>query len=254
MAADDAPRENRRARDDEDDDRPARGKKGRGRDDDRPRKRKKGGVPLGVWMALGGVGLLLLVVCVGVGGYFGVNYFTGGAHVTLDDYGKIKGGMTEAEVTAILGPATNVLQDTKDIQAAAVFGNLRGLQWKNGDNTIVVNFTNDHVTTWSCLIDGTARNQVAWQNDRPNPPPPVTLPNGTITVANYNQIQKGMSEAQVKGVLGEPVNAMDAAGKRILVYQSFMQGSITITLEKGQVIERVGSINNNGKMTLLHGW
>jgi hypothetical protein len=95
---DDRPRRSRR-REDEEDDRPRRSR--RDEDEDLPRRRsrkgKSGGVPLWVWLSIGGgvLTLTLIVVLLFV--------FIGGGD-------KIKVGMTEAEVKAALGePMVNLM-------------------------------------------------------------------------------------------------------------------------------------------------
>jgi hypothetical protein len=108
--------------------------------DDRPSRRRpvrkaKGGAPLWVWLAAGGGGLLLIVVVVVL-----VLVLAGGGNskVTKENYDKLKAGMSEAEVTAILGSP----DEKKDggNPSAKVWS------WKNGNSSITVTFTNGKVT------------------------------------------------------------------------------------------------------------
>jgi hypothetical protein len=139
----------------DDDDRPAR--RGRRRDaaDDpprRPRPKRQGGVPVWVWLAVGGGGLLLLGLCV-VGGVAvwlaggGPNPL-GGNTVTLANYYKIQRGMTEAEVKGVLGPPA----DTS--VAPAFAGGKRDLTWRSGDgSSIIITFDNGgKVVDGACTI------------------------------------------------------------------------------------------------------
>ena len=58
-----------------------------------------------------------------------------GSKVSKDNYQKIKSGMSEKEVSDILGSPT----ETKDAGAG------KTLIWKSGDDTISVTFMNDKV-------------------------------------------------------------------------------------------------------------
>jgi hypothetical protein len=134
----------------DDDDRPSR-RRGRGRDDDeedrdgrgprRGRGGKKGGVPVWVWLALGGGGLVVLLLC-GVGGIMAVMMF--GNRVTMANYDRIKTGMTETEVKAIMGEPT---------KTSTMFFKI--LIWENGNDVIEVVFdNNDKVSITVCRIGG----------------------------------------------------------------------------------------------------
>jgi predicted Zn finger-like uncharacterized protein len=113
---------------DEDDDRPA------------PRPKKKGGVPTG--LLIGGIAaLLLLLVCLGGAGAI-VWWATGALRstVTEENYAKLKMGMSEAEVKAVLG------EPTEGQGGAQVAGlGMKSLAWRNGPNQIVVTFLNGKV-------------------------------------------------------------------------------------------------------------
>lgn len=100
----------------------------------RPVRKAKGGVPLWVWLAAGGGGLLLIVVVVLVLVFAG----GGNSKVTKENYDKLKAGMSEAEVTAILG--------SPDEKKDAGNPSAKVWSWKNGNSSITVTFTNGRVT------------------------------------------------------------------------------------------------------------
>jgi hypothetical protein len=94
---------------------------------------KKSSAMLWILLAGGGgaFGFLLLIGCSG-----GLWWMLSGGAKKIDQeaYDKIRQGMTEAEVNAILGSPTS---------SASVFGTGRMSVWKQGDNQITVNFDND---------------------------------------------------------------------------------------------------------------
>jgi len=125
--------------------------------DDRPRprdvRRKKGGLPTWVWV-VGGIGAaVLLLGCLGGGGllvWLGSRSLTN--RVTEENYQKIKPGMSEAQVKAILGEPTAVEDLDKaagklGINVGMPSTGLRVLAWKNGNNQITLTFRNDKVVT-----------------------------------------------------------------------------------------------------------
>jgi hypothetical protein len=121
-------------------------------DPDRPARRRgarskaKGGIPLWVWLAGGGGVALLLIVGVVV-----LIFVMGGSKVTRENFSKLKHGMTEAEVTAILGSPTDS-QDTGQMFGMVDKGikpgglSVKYSIWKSGKNVIVVVYTNGKVT------------------------------------------------------------------------------------------------------------
>jgi hypothetical protein len=146
-----APRPVRPARrDDEDDDRPARGGR-KGRDGGPPPRgrTKQSGVPL--WALLAG-GLALFALCGGCTGaaaFFALHGGGGGVpfvnRVTLDNFGKLKPDMTEAEVVAFLGPPAERSSEPDDEMRMFTLpqGEFKRLTWAHGDNTIKAYFVND---------------------------------------------------------------------------------------------------------------
>jgi predicted Zn finger-like uncharacterized protein len=152
---DDAPRRSRRRRDDdEDDDAPRRSRRRRDddEDDDAPRgsrQRAGAGSYLPLILGIGGGVALLAVVLVAVvllmGGF--------GSRVTRENFDKVRAGMTEAELTAILGTPRDALKDAQDRLdaiggiAGGLFGkklpdfpknalNMKALEWRNGNDVI----------------------------------------------------------------------------------------------------------------------
>src|SRR5262249_26009680 len=122
-------RPERRARPDDEEDRPRRSRRSDPDEEDyedRPRKRRRsgGGIPVWVWIAGGGgllaVGGLVLVLVLVLGG--------GG-------FDKIKEGMSEKEVTDIMG---------KPDQEFLMSGN-GSMMWKKSDKVLVVAFQNGKV-------------------------------------------------------------------------------------------------------------
>jgi predicted Zn finger-like uncharacterized protein len=128
----------------------------RDRDDSdrsRPRRRRSSsGVPVWVWLA-GGGGLLVLVV-----GVVLIILFTAGPlgnTVTKENYEKLRHGMTEAEVIAILGRPTETGDPNQAVRNSPFgqqFGNIfnvRILIWRRGRSQIMVGFTNNSATMLS---------------------------------------------------------------------------------------------------------
>ncbi len=117
-----AGRPERRSRLDDEDEAPRRSRRAdpEDRDYDRPRKRRKrsrGGIPLWAWLTGGGVLLaavlgLVIILLLNKG----------------DGYEKIKTGMSETEVIAIMGNPTE----------SVTFGNFKLLGWKQFNKGIVV--------------------------------------------------------------------------------------------------------------------
>jgi hypothetical protein len=125
------PRPRRKARDEDDE------------PEERPRRRslKKGGIPLWVWLVSGGVGLMLLCGCCGIGGIFIWDRLSG-MSINLDSYNKIEHGMTPTQVQAILGVPT---------ESSGVLG-LDIETWKSADSYIMVTFQNGKATHKSCSV------------------------------------------------------------------------------------------------------
>lgn len=125
-------------------------------DDDRPRKKsdKKGGIPGWVWLVGGGV--FLLCCCGGVGGggywiYYKINEAAKevmGDGPSMENLKKLKAGMSQKEVEAILGPAREVKH----------FGpNSKTVYWgkQNSLREASMSFTNDRLdfAPWADMPD-----------------------------------------------------------------------------------------------------
>jgi hypothetical protein len=145
----------------------------RDRSDDQPAR--KGGVPVWVWLLLGGgllFGMLLVVDVVVTLFATGV---IGGPKLTVENVQRIKGGMTEAEVKAILGRPTEAVDGgppgfaagaqefSKNVGGVDVrfqFGpttpGLRTLTWRKGKEFITIVFRDGKVAlvTDGWLKDG----------------------------------------------------------------------------------------------------
>lgn len=106
-----------------------------------PVKAKKK-IPLWVWLASAGVALVLLCGCCGlpsilyVSGVttFGLGSLTGG-NISMDTYKKLKKGMTEDQIKAVMGGAPSLQQEA---------GAMHAETWKgSGDDFITVEFRKD---------------------------------------------------------------------------------------------------------------
>ena len=124
-----APRRRPRDRDDDEEDRPR-------------RKIKKGGIPVWVWLAGGGVGLMLLCGCCGIGGWVAWSAMAGNGPVTAAKYNELKRGMTPAEVHNILGPPTN---------SSSLLG-VQAETWQNNTDYITVTYQNNKAVSRSCNV------------------------------------------------------------------------------------------------------
>jgi DNA-directed RNA polymerase subunit RPC12/RpoP len=135
---DEAPVRRPRRRDDPDED---------DRDeDDRPsrrrRRRQGGGIPVWAWWTGGGVGAAILV---------GVVLFLllrGGG--SLANYDKVKNGMTEKEVVALLGKPTQDSDEAFAMMGAkppkiAGMPDIKALIWQDGEMIVQVSFINGKV-------------------------------------------------------------------------------------------------------------
>ena len=185
-----------RARQDEDD-RPRRSRKSPSDEDqndrseeERPR-RKKGGVPMWLWLAAGGGGLIavtvvILVVVLGGGS---------GGNITNENLQKIKNGMLEADVRAILGAPSYAVNDptnpTGKLNPEEVkFRAVKTLVWQSGSNRIHVDFFEGRVTG------------ALW--NPPLPGEPGGAPIAGLSEANFKRLRRNMPEVEVRQILGIP--------------------------------------------------
>ena len=107
-------------------------------------KEKKGGGAL-LWILLGGgaVVCFLFLGCAGVGAVGFYIYYQAGKGVTLANYNKLRPGMTEKEVTDILGSPTRT-------ESA---GTGKNYIWQSGENTITVTMQDGKAFMFAAAID-----------------------------------------------------------------------------------------------------
>lgn len=104
-------------------------------DEPRARPRRKmqarGGPGLGLWLGIGGgvLGLIVLVIVL-------ILVLGGGNKITRENFAKVKNGMSESEVTGILGNPTMSV-------GAGGFGKV--MTWQTSDLVITVTFQNGRV-------------------------------------------------------------------------------------------------------------
>jgi hypothetical protein len=108
-------------------------------------------IPLAVWLLLGS-GLGVLVITGVVVAFLSLDL---GNRVTAENFKKLQLGMTEAQVTGILG------RPTRDATAGGGLGapvnpRARILVWESGQNTIVVTLVDGRVTGLSGSFTGPA--------------------------------------------------------------------------------------------------
>ncbi len=60
---------------------------------------------------------------------------------------------------------------------------------------------------------------------------------GSVTLLNYAKIQKGMSEVQVKGILGQPTTEKGQGGSKVVTWQDG-QNTITVTFTGDKATDR----------------
>ena len=138
-------------REDDEDDRPRRRAARRDEDEEYEEERgnrfrrrpKKGGVPVWAWLVGGGVGLVLLLGCCGVGGLVFWSMAGGSGPVSVSHYNQLKRGMSQAEVHNILGPPS---------VSTPMFAGIQSESWQNGSDFITVNFQNGTAFSRSCNI------------------------------------------------------------------------------------------------------
>ncbi len=133
--------------------------------DETPAARK--GVPVWVWLLLGGGLLFGLLLVVGVvATLFATGVLGGGPKLTAENVQRIRGGMTEAEVIAILGRPTEAKdgapaefgggtkefsQNIGGVDVKFQFGpttpGVRTLTWRKGKDFITVIFVKGKVAS-----------------------------------------------------------------------------------------------------------
>jgi outer membrane protein assembly factor BamE (lipoprotein component of BamABCDE complex) len=228
--------------DDDEDDKPRRRSKNRDEEDEDegpPKKKKKqSGAPVGLIIG-GGIGLLAIIAGVVVL----IVLLAGGGSLTAANIAKLKEGMTESEVIALIGSPTQTI----DIGAlggllGAPVGNGKELVWTNQkDLTVNVSFENGkakHIISLDLnnIFGGNPLGNPKLPGVNPpgfnppvvnppgfdppvfNPPvfnPPVIAPkpppDPRLTKDNIRKLKKGMSEQELTNIVGPPTNKTDFA-------------------------------------------
>jgi hypothetical protein len=216
-------------------------------EDDRPlKKRKKGAaVPVGLLIG-GGAGLLVLIV----GVILLVVFLSGGNKLTSENIAKVKVGMSEQEVIALVGPP-------KETKSAGPLG--KSMSWSNDkDLGLAVVFDNDGKANMVMPLDASkllaggnpfgANNPPLGGNPfggnnpldgnplgQPNPPnsgkPDPVIPNPDpgpnnpfgqkdprLKPENVHKVRKGMTEQEIVALLGSPFNTHNHPDKKFLIY------------------------------------
>jgi hypothetical protein len=203
----------------------------------------------GLFLLLGGAVLLLLVlVCGGVAVVVYVAFVRPGGSVsagpiTMANFDRIRGGMSEADVEAILGKPTNADTnlDANDRPLVAERG--RAQLWSNREDHIIVAYCDHKAVSWHCMIGGKFRIQTdrtyAWFN-QPEPPPtpspkpdPKPDPNGKLTQAAFDAIVIGKStRAEVEAALGPPKEVRPDPSARLVKHLAlyWVEGQIFFTV------------------------
>jgi predicted Zn finger-like uncharacterized protein len=126
---------------------------------ERPQPRpavRQPGVPVWVWLVSGGGLLLVIVIAVVL-----LLTLGGGGKITPENAERVQPGMTEAEVRAILGAPTEVIDPSQVFNQNPFFqqnpalknnpfknllGAVKMCVWKGGRGTVTVQFVNDRAT------------------------------------------------------------------------------------------------------------
>jgi outer membrane protein assembly factor BamE (lipoprotein component of BamABCDE complex) len=118
-----------------------------------------------------------------------------------ENYARVKTGMTEAEVRAVLGEPSHVLDFRQAIallapdDRAAADPHMRFLIWQRGKDQARVGFLDGKAVLLSAVFPG--RKQPA--------------PAATITEESFHKLKYGMPEAEVVKILGPPTRRQDVS-------------------------------------------
>jgi hypothetical protein len=175
--------------------------------------------------------------------------------ITKTNFMKIRGGMTEAEVEAILGKPTYPDLNVEMSDAGWYVGDQGRFQmWRQGQNDINVLYCGHKAARWLWISDGGRdrlqkydeafyyRNQFAGKNpppdSRPDPTPdpkpdPKPDPNAKVTKAFLASIMAGKTtRAEVEAVLGPPkeVGPGGRLGKSNILALKWIEGTTLLTV------------------------
>jgi hypothetical protein len=220
-----------RARQDEDD-RPRRARKSAADEDENDRseeerpRRKKRGVPMWLWLAGGGgvivaATVVILVVVLGGGS---------GGNITNENLQKIKNGMLEADVRAILGAPSYAVNDptnpTGKLNPEEVkFRANKTLVWQSGSNRIHVDFFEGRVTG------------ALW--NPPLPGEPGGAPVAGLSEANFKRLRRNMPEVEVRQILGIPKERLPGSS----TWESG-DSKVTANFANGKLLNATGQFGN----------
>jgi len=79
----------------------------------------------------------------------------------------------------------------------------------------------------------------------------VNAGSGSVNLINYTKIQKGMSEAQVKGILGEPLHTLDQGTTKTATWMSGTS-LITVDFTNDQAINRLCVLSTKSGQKFNH--
>lgn len=252
-------------------------------DDDRPRTKKKsnksGGLPVGLLVG-GGVGLLLVV---GVIVLLVVLLGGGNGKLTAENVAKVKMGMSEREVIALVGQPTETIDPrieagklglpAGDVGNALLAKIPKAMKWSKNDINLVVAFVDGKATT---IIGGSsgdaAKTAVApptggitFHASEPpaqppsqppvaQPQPPVTQPQpapppdeSKLTKENFAKLKVGMSEQEITALIGNPALSRPAqpSGKVLIWGTGLNIVQVQIVSEKATSITGLGIFQSN---------
>ena len=177
---------------------------------------KKKGLPLVVWL-LAGTGLLILLC----GGGFALWSWTNPGHVTQANFDRIKSGMTQAQVIAIMGEPTSASSDNSEPY----------FSWSYGGDSITVYFDKDGAWESTYKLKS-GRFQKGFERSH-----------GPVTQANFDQIKRGMTQAQVIAIMGEPTSANNSEGYSDF-HWSYGGETIYVSFDKDGVCQRTYTLKS----------
>jgi outer membrane protein assembly factor BamE (lipoprotein component of BamABCDE complex) len=113
--------------------------------------------------------------------------------LTLENYNKIQGGMTRAQVEAILGPPT---ADLGGVGKTTIHS------WVYIPDQLTITYYDGRVKEWGGVIN----NQILSKSDPSIGNPTDPKPDTKVTKANLDKIKGGMTDIDLIGLLGLPTN------------------------------------------------
>jgi hypothetical protein len=165
--------------------------------------------------------------------------------LTRANYDRIRGGMTEEQVTALLGDPTEVKIRTNPGEGPT--RQIKTIQWiqLTPRATIEVEFIDGRSGTKSTTLSSAASlGQLGRPLTRSLKPTAAALGSANVTRANFDRIENGMTEQQVLAILGPPTGSSTKTGTindqpfqtRVLVWrQRNASVNITVTLRSEKV-------------------